>query len=338
MRDKIIIGEDVFSVEYWQHDRVRSLVDAFADMLATEPSPDKYITWWLSKCGGTYSDALAASVIYTTIASDIRDNGYDPTRWESSDRNFDPAKGQGPITVKIGPDGTISPWDGAHRSAILRVLGRTVEAEVFERADEWQHLKEYHKTLYTPYPHPDFASHPVTRRGTERFEAIERNIGGAPGDIVVLGACTGFGAAYLQRRYPVIAVEPTDQRRAMLTHWFHRLGDADSPYLNISAAYAHEVSYGGGTVVALSVLQHAATCMSRMQEIATAMRTSPQLAIELPGDDEKQWHHQFRDETKGCLQSAVIDALIQAGGYDPPKVIYTDHTYANRQTLLLERQ
>ena len=345
MRDKITLGDDVFSAEYWQHDRVRSLVEAFGDMLddSTSTGTGAYVEWWLKQTGGTYTSAMVAAASYCKLLSDIRHDGYDAKRWKTSDRNFDPAKGQGPITVKIGPDGKITPWDGAHRSAILRCLGRPVEAEVFERAPEWQHLKEYHATLYTPYPHPDFASHPVTRRGTERFQPIsgvikaDSNRIGAR--IAVVGACTGFGAIELAKAgFIVTAIEPNDKRCSLIRYLAARDREIPTLNLSVSESLAHEHDYFRyDSVLGYSVYQHVATSVDRWNAVCNLLAKCPQHIIELPGNHEHQWHDKFREETGGKPQEAIISMLIQAGGYDPPKVIYTDHTYANRQTILLER-
>ena len=339
MRDKITLGDDVFSAEYWAHDRVRLLVEAFADMMPSEPSYANYMAWWLSRCSGDESQAFEAAKSYRAIAHDIRDNGYDSERWRSSDRNFDPVRGQGAITVKIGSDGTISPWDGAHRSAIMRCLGRPVEAEVFERAPDWQHLKEYHKTLYTPYPHPDFASHPVTRRNPQRFETA-CNLASIYDSACVVGACTGLAAlviaGMMRASGKVIALEPQTERRALLDAVASR-HDTNGHVIS-SGEYAHEHDYSTYEIVlACSIYQHAASSQERWSEICERLAAVPRHIIELPGNHEHQWHDRFREQSDGRPQEAIIRMLIQAGRYDPPKVLYTDHTYANRQTILLER-
>ncbi len=335
--DTITLGDDVFSDEYWANHRVAPLLDAMRGVMADPPDYGKYIAYWHTRCKGDDAEAKRIGECYRALAAKIKTDGYTSNAWQHDGRDFDVTQGHGPMSVDIGNDGKLWPIDGSHRACILWLLGEPVTMWVWRRRPKWEKLKAFHKTLYTPYPHPDFAGHPVTRPGVDRFHAIQRKMF-VPGDVIVLGACTGFGAAYFQQRHPVLAVEPTEERRILLTHWFHRLGSTDSPYLNISSAYAHQLDYGGVVAtIALSVLQHAATSMNRLREIVAKMTDSPRLFVELPGDDEKQWHCQFRDETHGCPKSAVIDELIWVGNYAAPKVIYTDTTYANRQTILLQR-
>ena len=342
--DTIELGDDPFSAEYWGNHRVAPLLEAMCDVMADEPDYTKYIAYWHTRCKGDDAEARRIGECYRELAAKIKSSGYTRNAWQRDGRGFDVTQGHGPMSVEIGDDGRIWPIDGSHRACILRILEKPVMMWVWRRRPKWVALKTFHKTLYTPYPHPDFAGHPGTRRGTERFEPIPEAIGTADSNRIgcrvgVVGSCTGSGSIELAKAgFLVTAFEPNNERCSLMRYLAAR--DKDIPTLNlaIGESQAHEIDYFPfDSVVALSVYQHAAASAARWDAICDKLAKCPRHILELPGNHEHQWHERFRSESDGQPQEAIIRALRHAGRYNAPEVIYTDHTYANRQTILLQR-
>lgn len=340
----ILIGGDVFSRTYWSHGQLSPLVEGMKGLLASPPNIAPYQDFWVKRYGGTQDQAANMAKLWHERAIDIRDNGYKADAWREDKRqeNWDDDKGFGPISVSIGPNGNLIPWDGAHRAAILRVLERPVEAVVHERSKRWAELKEFHKTLYTPVDHPDFADHPVLRKDTARFEAIVAHLQSDIRDVLIVGACTGFCARFIdeyeqfdevevEHRQPfdVLALEPKEERFALLR---------TTGVLCQKVAAADFTRYGEfDAVIGLSVYQHAATSLDKWRQIVYLLSKCSIQVLELPGNDEKQWHEEFRKDTGGKPHEAILEYLCVPGGYRNAKTIYTDPTYANRNTYLLTR-
>ncbi len=337
--DTITLGDDVFSDEYWANHRVAPLLYAMRGVMADTPDYTKYIAYWHTRCEGDDAEAQRIGQCYRELAAKIKRDGYAPNTWQHDGRDFDVTQGHGPMSVDVGNDGKLWPIDGSHRACILRLLDKPVNMWVWRRRPKWEKLKAFHKTLYTPYPHPDFVGHPVTRRDIDRFYKVGQ-LAGLYDSACIVGACTGLSAqitaTMMNRGGVVTAIEPQRERAALLQSVADR--HRTNGTIVVSRNYAHEHTYDSyRVVVGLSVYQHAAIAKERWSYICKRLAPAPMHIIELPGNTEHQWHDKFREETDGKPQEAIIRMLVQAGSYGPPRVIYTDHTYANRQTILLQR-
>ncbi len=348
----ITLGDDPFSAEYFE--RFAALTESIGPLLDGDAGP--YCLYWLyqrkklAKADVTskhLADAANMAECHRKLAISIRDEGYDKDRWKTCGRQLDPDKGQGPITVNIGADGTIYSWDGLHRSAILKHLGLPVEAEVYKRDPRWVELSEFHKTLYQPYPHPDFAGRKITRPGTERYEPIATWL--KAHDIIdplFVGACTG--AAVVKFRdwgFQAFGIEPHKDRFPLAESWTRRVCPA-----SIVQVAAHDFLYGNyGAVIGLSVYHHVATSLEKWREVCKLLVACPVHIFELAGKSEKQWHDKFKSETDEwpggaplCAESEMLYATCDENGGTSDGVvrerIYTDHTYASRQTIVLSRR
>lgn len=114
--------------EYWQALAPRPVAIA---ALVQDDDPTLYGAWYRSRLPDAPDSHLQARVEHLRrIIADIRANGYDEQRWRTDPRKFDGVDGTGPISVRPRQDGTVTPWDGAHRACILRALGLPVIAEV----------------------------------------------------------------------------------------------------------------------------------------------------------------------------------------------------------------
>lgn len=338
--DTITLGDDPFSGEYWDNHRVAPLLEAMRGVLAGDPDYTKYIAYWHTRCQGDDAEARRIGECYRMLAANIKANGYISNAWQHDGRDFDVTQGHGPMSVDIGNDGKLWPIDGSHRACILRLLGKSVNMWVWRRRPKWEKLKAFHKTLYTPYPHPDFAGHPVNRKGGDRFIAVLRALAGsAVTGAVVVGACTGYGAiGFANAGIRVQAFEPCNERRALMEMLASRSSGYERFGVRPTAAHEITTAYGwADVVVGMSVYQHVATTAERWALVCNHLAACRRHVIELPGNHEKQWHKQFREQSDGKPQEAIIKRLRWAGSYGPPEVIYTDYTYANRQTILLQR-
>ena len=344
MRDKITLADDPFSAEYFA--RFADLTASIGALLADNPAP--YIAYLKERRGraahveplddeDAYCRNQAACV--RRLAVSIRDDGYNSSEWRNCGRKLDYGQGQGPITVTIGADGTINSWDGLHRSAILRNLCRPIYAEVYQRNERWVELREFHKTLYTPYPHPDLARRKVLRPGGERFEAIgqwcKNNID--PIDALIIGACTGYGASIIGLYFQNVDCIESNAERFSLAH---SLLSRTSGYIQVFHALAgtfnSDTEYKA--TIGLSVYHHVATSIEKWQAVCEKLKACPVHIVELPENSAKQWHDQFRAEcTNGHCNEVIMSTLCKAGNYSGAEVIYTDHTYADRETVAIWR-
>ena len=343
MRDKIILSDDPFSIEYFA--RFTDLTESIGPLLGGDNGP--YIAYLKERrrrasrtlepdAEQAYCENLAGCK--KALAESIRDDGYDPNAWRHCGRDFDYNKGEGPITVTIGPDGTINSYDGLHRSAILRHLGQPVIAEVYQRNKRWVELREFHKTLYTPYPHPDFAGRKVLRKGVERFDAIgkwmKEHDAYCP---LVVGACIGWGMFRLLDvpwNSQVYGIEPQKERRDLAGAFISRLGRG---MVQGKSAIEWDEYDKVGAVIGLSVYHHVATSLDQWQKVADKLAACPVQILELPEDSAKQWHNTFRAECGGRCKETILSVLAGAGDYMHREVIYTDRTYANRETIAMWR-
>lgn len=332
--DLLIIGDDPWSMEYW--DFQKDLLVAAKGLVSGEL--DAYCEYWKNR---TKEDddqrALSTATAYSQLAQKIRDEGFEADKWRTSDRVFDESRGQGPISVNISGDGKLVPWDGSHRACILRTLGREVHARPWKRAKRWQELREFYlKDKYTTYPHPDFADVKAYRRDRTRMDKVgEAATGLGAKSIAVVGACTGFEVEVLSHHLqPVIGLEPHPERFALLKGWAARLGSGD-----VFKVYAHEWDgYANvGAVVGMSIYQHAASSLEQWRNVASMISASPVQILELPSNNEHQWHAGFKDEAGGEPKELLVKELAEAGNYTTQRVIYTDETYAKRETILLAR-
>lgn len=112
--------------EYWERlGALPEAIRAFVEQQDSEP----YVAWLRFK--NPDRRVLGQVRKIRDIISDIRRNGYDAERWRSDPRQFGGlgADNFGPIVVTVSGT-SVWPWDGAHRSCILRCLGLPVLAEV----------------------------------------------------------------------------------------------------------------------------------------------------------------------------------------------------------------
>ena len=340
----ITLGDDPYSAEYFA--RFADLTDSIGPLLADDPEP--YVRYWLHKRRKVTeaevtpllgTEALGMATSRKVLAESIRDGGYKIDGWKDSGRNLDPAKGQGRITVNIGADGTIYSWDGLHRSAILKHLGRPVEVEVFKRDARWLELSEFHKTLYQPFPHPDFAGRKVTRPGHVRYAAISNAISACGAkSVIIVGACTGWGVerlTYDEVFGQVHGIEPHKDRFPLAKSFLEKSGRG-----TVEQIAAHEFTrYGDfGATVGLSVYHHVATSVERWREVCKLLAACPVHILELAADDAPQWHDKFREESNGLPRSVIFDELCKAGNYGLGGCVFNDPAYANRQTISLVRK
>ena len=353
--DTITLGDDVFSDEYWANHRVAPLLDAMRGVMADPPDYGKYIAYWHTRCKGDDAEAKRIGECYRALAAKIKTDGYTSNAWQHDGRDFDVTQGHGPMSVDIGNDGKLWPIDGSHRACILWLLGEPVTMWVWRRRPKWEKLKTFHKTLYTPYPHPDFAGHPVTRQSRDRFIHGITNLSPERADkfnVCIVGACTGLSSRMTANAIgmgatssgTIVAIEPQPERLALLrsiatrVELYPTLHCIPPAKIIPCGDYAHKHDYATyDAILGYSVYQHVATNLERWQLVCGLLGKCPLHILELPGNHEHQWHDKFREETNGKPQEAIIAMLIQAGGYEPPRVIYTDTTYANRQTILLQR-
>ncbi len=342
MRDTITLGFDPFSAEYFG--RFTALTESIGPLLGGGTRP--YVAYLMERRAKKrvepdreYCEQRALTV--RAMTESIRDDGYDPEAWKTCGRNLDYSRGQGPITINIGADGTIYSWDGLHRSAILRHLGRPVVAEVYRRDKRWEELRAFHKTLYQPYPHPDLADRKVIRPGGERYQAIAAWIDSHCLDEMTLnalmvGACTGFGLLALSQSMNACGIEPSAERFELLRSLAAKTNGVISEARMVSAA-DYESYNRHAHAIGLSVYHHVASSIEQWAKVCEKLAACPVQILELPGDHEKQWHDKFREETHGQPKEALIGMLTSAGEYTERETIYVDGSYASRQTIALWR-
>ncbi len=331
--DRIELGRDPWSQEYWS--KLQPLVDAMYALRDGNLLP--YAEYWLRRADSIdTTKAMQMAKAYQAVLQGIENQGYLPDAWQArSDSNLD--LGFGPISVAIGADGTIWLRDGSHRASILRVLGRPVTPWVWKRDPRWLELKDANSKLYSPYPHPDFANHPVQRRNTNRFTAIAEQLADLHcTDVLFVGACTGAGpVALAEVNFTVTAIEPADDRYTLLESWFNRVGLAgrcDKLRLTDYRKYGNHHA-----IIGMSIYQHAAQSIAKWQQCANLLADCPVHVLELPGNHERQWHQTFRQESDGKPRDMLLRMLSETGAYRYFHSFYQDSTYANRETMVIAR-
>ena len=93
-------------------------------------------------------------------------------------------------------------------------------------------------------------------------------------------------------------------------------------------------------MVGLSVYHHVATCRERWREVCEKLAACPVHILELPHNHEKQWHDKFREERDSWLDGPweqLLADLQNISDSRPLKTVYTDQTYAKRDTVMLCR-
>jgi len=343
MPDEILIADDPWSREYWQHRRIAPLVDSVRELM--RGNFKVYMLYWMERCAGAPWCSLGKAKTHAKcvqrLAQDIAENGYNPHAWREDPRHekweADRPGAYGPLSVTIGPDGRINPWDGAHRSAILRVLGKECRARVYQRSEEWRALLDFNDKPYTPYPHPDMNGRQAYRPGTERFSAIADFLAQRKAKrCLFVGACTGFGMAHLAARgFAVDGIEPHPERFKLAEAYLQRVSPESTLYPLPAFEFARYGDYDA--VIGLAVWHHVATSLKRWVKVLGNLATCPIQIVELAGNEEGQWHDDFREYAHGMPGHVVFESLIASGQYTDEQTIFTDTHYANRPTVALWR-
>lgn len=316
-------SNDPWSNEYWaKHD---VLVSAFRKM--AYGSLSSYADWWLRYRSGTsLKSGLRMASCYYNMMQNIKKDGYQEDKWKEDPRKFE--ERQGPIAVNILDDGTLSPYDGMHRSCMLKSLDMSVPTVAYS-STIWQEFKDTHQYGYCP--HPDLVDINFTRHNDDRYRAIVKRVSefSLTPNVLDIGSNVGRMPWFLhQAGFNVVAVESNKIYFRVL----RALAGKTGFIAKLNSAEKFEYSCYN-VCIGLSVYHHVATSIEQWAKVCKLLSKSPAHIIELPTDKENRWHDDFKQGKSELL----LQMLCDEGGYKNREIIYTDPQYANRQTVLYSR-